>query len=737
MNYLQYLDKRGDILPTEVWTASDLDDVRSNLSGNYIQMADIDLSTWGNWTPIGSWASGFIGTYDGNNFKIENLYSHHLSWDVGLFATITSGGVVKNVILEDLDIDGMGQVGGIAGTTRAIGSTTPHGIENCRVIGHSSINCYDWGDVGGIVGGCFGTRTVTIKNNYVGSNCVITSPVGQNVGGIAGYYEGDIFEKNVFLGEVSGSIAVGGLIGATRDCLIENSYAKGNVLGEQSVGGIAGNLSQTLAQITTIKDCYFAGYVHTDRTTNNVFCGGIFGNFSGITSREEGPQIINCYYNQELVSNNASGTAGFPRRTCEMVYSNYLKDSREIRYERINEIPVGWTGIYTAGDLINIGSNLSGDYILMTDIDITVYFGASSWNPIGDAGDPFTGNFNGNLYTIRGPIINSSRSGRQGLFGYVDYAEIKNLYLSHAHIEDTNSDWGSYHGILAGQTNDSIIENCHVHGYIKVGNHGGGLAGFATNSDFINCTFNVEVEGNSYLSGMVGEASICNFNYCGGQVILRGLDLVDYDDAQQLGGFLSSGLDIHCNNCYVVGELVGAWGGTSILTYKSAGFAVLDEDSELTNCYSAIIFNNDNLNISEWDEDTAYFVHSLTVIPSGNISNCYYDQDIANLPVGADSTYGIPKTTSEMKTQSTFSTWSFSEVWDIGDYFVEYSTGNINEGYPFLHWDGRSTYTDWDFDEIWNHDVGHTINNGYPMFEKIVILVSKCVPFLFKVPKWV
>ena len=37
----------------EVWTAEDLDNVRNNLSGEYIQMADIDLSGYTNWVPIG------------------------------------------------------------------------------------------------------------------------------------------------------------------------------------------------------------------------------------------------------------------------------------------------------------------------------------------------------------------------------------------------------------------------------------------------------------------------------------------------------------------------------------------------------------------------------------------------------------------------------------------------------------------------------------------------------------
>ena len=36
-----------------IYTAQDLDNIRNNRSGKYILMNDIDLSSWGEWTPIG------------------------------------------------------------------------------------------------------------------------------------------------------------------------------------------------------------------------------------------------------------------------------------------------------------------------------------------------------------------------------------------------------------------------------------------------------------------------------------------------------------------------------------------------------------------------------------------------------------------------------------------------------------------------------------------------------------
>lgn len=54
----------------------------------------------------------------------------------------------------------------------------------------------------------------------------------------------------------------------------------------------------------------------------------------------------------------------------------------------------------------------------------------------------------------------------------------------------------------------------------------------------------------------------------------------------------------------------------------------------------------------------------------GNISRSYYDKNTSGQ---SDTGKGTPKTTTEMKTQSTFEDWNFAEIWNI-------SVGN----YPFL-----------------------------------------------------
>lgn len=56
------------------------------LNGKYILMANIDLSGYSNWVPIGSNTKPFTGQFDGNGFIIKNLTINRPSTDYqGLF----------------------------------------------------------------------------------------------------------------------------------------------------------------------------------------------------------------------------------------------------------------------------------------------------------------------------------------------------------------------------------------------------------------------------------------------------------------------------------------------------------------------------------------------------------------------------------------------------------------------------------------------------------------------------
>src|SRR6056297_2324496 len=109
-----------------IYNLNELQGVNTVLTEDYILMNDIDASDTVNWNsgegfePIGEskWNKQFQGTFDGNGYKISNLYinrpndSHQ-----GLFGGIrsNSGFFVKNLGLENCNITGEERTGGIVG----------------------------------------------------------------------------------------------------------------------------------------------------------------------------------------------------------------------------------------------------------------------------------------------------------------------------------------------------------------------------------------------------------------------------------------------------------------------------------------------------------------------------------------------------------------------------------------------------------------------------------------------
>lgn len=268
--------------PYEIATATQLDSVRYHMeAGNYFKLtADIDLSGYPNWDPIGyvvftgyGWdEQRFYGNIDGNGFKIMNLTMDRDSNNVGLFG-ITQGGVISNMILDNVNVTGQRS----DQTSSGIGSLV--------------------GSNGGI-----------IRNSYVtGTGGVIGKGLSSTVGGLAGFNSGTILNSHTTV-NVTGLQQVGGLVGQ-NDGPISQSYATGAVLGQYDaihgrVGGLVGINNQS------ITNSYAAGNV----TGSGPDVGGLVGMNSGYW----GGRIINSYSTGTVV-----GGAGLSSSTGGLVGGNY------------------------------------------------------------------------------------------------------------------------------------------------------------------------------------------------------------------------------------------------------------------------------------------------------------------------------------------------------------------------------------------------------------------------------
>ena len=192
--------------------------------------------------------------------------------------------------------------------------------------------------------------------------------------------------------------------------------------------------------------------------------------------------------------------------------------------------------IRTVEDLYNVRNDLTADYVLMNDIDLTAAtakggdwdYGGRGWNPIGSndvySDGAFSGTFDGNGYSIIGMRIEATSypSGTgtvyAGLFANVA-GTVKNVHMKDAKVSiNRNSNSYIYVGTIAGYVKTAgTISGCSVSGsaYGYNGYSGGsnyivycgGIVGYSNGtiqSCFNTASVNAERGYNAYAGGIAG-----------------------------------------------------------------------------------------------------------------------------------------------------------------------------------------------------------------------------------------
>ena len=288
---------------------------------------------------------------------------------------------------------------------------------------------------------------------------------------------------------------------------------------------------------------------------------------------------------------------------------------------------------------INDPGNLSGNYILMNDIDLGFEeTGTLKFAPIGDLYNPFTGTFNGQGNTISN--ITYPGTGMLtdiGLFSYTENASISNLNLENIGLTGTQL----FVGALIGQATNTTIKHCSVvnsAGYdINGDSNVGGLFGIIKNSEISDSYAITDVKGDFYVGGIAGsimntsvsdsyatgnvtgndqvggfighirEASVVSNSYATGDVMKPGSTIV--------GGFVGyMSVSSSIFNSYATGNAEGA-------SYVG-GFAGHIENSEISRSYA------------EGDSDGIYTGGFIGYMTNSEISNSYAVGDVNGGYVG-------------------------------------------------------------------------------------------------------
>lgn len=179
----------GHITQTEyTWSGTNSDYLKNVLSAAVDKVATINGSLFVSQKAEGATAiTGFGGTFDGNGYVIEYLNIMGYGKDnVGLFDVIGANGIVKNLHLRNVTINGNAKyVGGIAGKVLAAADAlTEKSVKNVSF--HGSINVTGLTDQS--VGGLFGISERAVENAIV-LGSITVSNVNAKVGGVVGSSE--------------------------------------------------------------------------------------------------------------------------------------------------------------------------------------------------------------------------------------------------------------------------------------------------------------------------------------------------------------------------------------------------------------------------------------------------------------------------------------------------------------------------------------------------------------------
>lgn len=326
-----------------IYNAEQLAEIRNNINSgatysyggqllkysdaDYIQKADIDLSEFTPWEPIGfEKENQFSGTYDGGNYKISNLTIEGFSGtssspSYGLFGTIASSSIIMNVNITNIKTSG-NYVGGIVGTT---GSGTT--IKNCSVQGDFGTSESESYYVGGIVQSngngnilnCTVNANVQNINGFGGiaytnggiiSGCVTRGTIaGKKLGGIARSNSGTIagcYNTASITSTSTGTDYIGGIVyedGTNANSTIMSCYNCGTLSGASTIGAIIAKVNYNV----TISACYFVGDVEYE----GVGTGSVTGEALEISDNdwtEEIKLMNNALYDKYKPSETSSYT---------------------------------------------------------------------------------------------------------------------------------------------------------------------------------------------------------------------------------------------------------------------------------------------------------------------------------------------------------------------------------------------------------------------------------------------
>ena len=324
---------------------------------------------------------------------------------------------------------------------------------------------------------------------------------------------------------------------------------------------------------------------------------------------------------------------------------------------------------------ITVNSGLEGKNGLLDSLEynetgeVTNGENFTSWTPIGNSDNQYTGTFVGQGHTISGLYFNTSTAECVGLFGMVgsggsvskvgvvdSYFKGKKYVggvcgwnkggtITNCYNRGTVSGSSFYVGGVCGENNGGTITNCYNTGTVSGSNQVGGVCGYYYGGTIENCYNTGAVSGKSYVGGVCGlndaydlSNGTVTITNCYNTGAVSGTSIVGGVCGKNYAKNSSNG-KATITNCYNTGNVtatgtdndsVGGVCGENAASDSSNGTATI------TNCY-----NTGNVSGSSQVGGVCGYNSASSSLATATIRNCYY---LANT---ADENGG--KTTKQFK----------------------------------------------------------------------------------------
>lgn len=303
--------------------------------------------------------------------------------------------------------------------------------------------------------------------------------------------------------------------------------------------------------------------------------------------------------------------------------------------------------ISTVAELAAVANDLSGNYRLEKDLDLSDY---GAWTPIGGS-TAFSGTFEGNGKTIKGLTVNTS-SQYGGLFGNVS-GTVKNLNVKGTvTVNMTSSSATSvYAGLVAGNVGlFGTVDSCSAEGNVTA-------TLSCSSSSFIT------PKGYAYAGGVIGSSS----------------SFYEFSELSHKSGTVTAKASMtNKGNAFAyAGGVAGKSGATIVDSYNKGDVtATATASSGETTAYSggisgygknfATSYNTGDITASG---TTVANAGAIAGYATGKATNCYYLSGSATKAFGGYSSSTAPTATSlsssNSKKKASYSGFDFDNVWEI------------------------------------------------------------------------